>query len=104
MDANGVIQIVPSLKGNTRDLPQEGMTLGEHMYDKPRGTGMRRHRSTREGIDIESSEKSLQAKTRSNVTLYMQDVYATTRGGACGGTWNLPNQMTGRRGDISKGV
>lgn len=64
---------------------------------------MRRHRSTREGIVIESSEKSLQAKPRSYVTLYMQDVYATTRGGACGGTWNLPNQMTGRRGGISKG-
>lgn len=64
---------------------------------------MRRHRSTREGIVIESSEKSLQAKPRSYVTLYMQDVYAKTRGGACGGTWNLPNQMTGRRGGISKG-
>lgn len=36
------------------------------------------------------------------VTLYMQDAYATTRGGACGGTLNLPNQMTGR-GSISKG-
>lgn len=65
---------------------------------------MRRHISTREGIVIESAEKSLQAKPRSNVTLYMHDVYATTRGGACGGTWNLPNQMTGRGGDISNGV
>lgn len=37
VDADGVIQIIPSLKGNTRDLPQEGMTLGEHKDDSQEG-------------------------------------------------------------------
>lgn len=37
MDVDGVIQIIPSLKGNTRDLPQEGMTLGEHKDDSQGG-------------------------------------------------------------------
>lgn len=37
MDVDGVIQIIPSLKGNTRDLPQEGITLGERKDDSQEG-------------------------------------------------------------------
>lgn len=33
---DGVIQMIPSVGGDTRDLPQEIMTLGEHK-DESRG-------------------------------------------------------------------
>lgn len=51
--------MIPGVGGDTRDLPQEGMTLGEHKDDSRGGTEMRSHRSTRGGIVLASSEKRL---------------------------------------------
>lgn len=34
---DGVIQMILSVEGDTQDLPQEGMTLGEHKDDSRGG-------------------------------------------------------------------
>lgn len=64
MDVDGVIQIIPSLKGNTQDLPQEGMTLSEHKDDSQGGP---------KSEDLDQPEKELLLYPQRNVVKPSQD-------------------------------